>query len=248
MKDKPIVLYHIQWSGVFLSLFIGALFLAWHLLTMTDYLYSSVYNCVGIGENVATFGPQNVVRPHFELTNKQEHIRLFSNIVTAVHNDGAGLEKLTYHTPDGQVLGKFLTDAEIVHLQDVAHLVNVANALGSSALAVALLLLALLWWKNSKPPSLLRYNLRGLLVLLMLVGVILLAGSEKVFYQFHIWLFPEGHQWFFLYQESLMSMFMKAPDLFAYIAVEILIAAIVLYIGILIVINYLWSRPIDQSE
>mgnify|MGYP007022672661 CR=1 FL=1 len=36
-------------------------------------------------------------------------------------------------------------------------------------------------------------------------------------------------QWFFYYQESLMSTLMKAPDLFAGIAVQIALLAVIIY-------------------
>lgn len=237
MLSKGTLLHLLQWSGLFLSLFFSAFFIAWHLLSSASFFYSSLYDFVGVGENIRIYGPKNIVRPHFELTNKQEQERLFSKIVTAIHSNGEGLNQLNYHTPDGRELGPFLTDAEIVHLQDVAHLVNGVNLLGGCTLVSALVLLTLLWGQSSRPPPLFHYNIIGLIGLLLLIGIPLVLGSEYVFNQLHIWIFPEDHQWYFLYQESLMSMFMKAPDLFAYIAIEILLAGITLYAGMLLVLK-----------
>jgi hypothetical protein len=45
----------------------------------------------------------------------------------------------------------------------------------------------------------------------------------------HILVFPDDHQWFFYYQDSLMSTLMKAPDLFAGIAIQIVLVGLVLY-------------------
>jgi hypothetical protein len=46
----------------------------------------------------------------------------------------------------------------------------------------------------------------------------LLIGPVKAFYWLHTLVFPPGHEWFFYYEDSLMSTMMKAPDLFGYIA------------------------------
>lgn len=60
---------------------------------------------------------------------------------------------------------------------------------------------------------------------------ILLAvfGFETVFYQLHIWLFPADHQWFFYYEDSLMSTMMQAPVLFAYIGGSIAVLGTALF-------------------
>ena len=195
-----------------------------------------LYQPVGIGENIATYGPKNTVRPFFQLTDEQEHNRSFAAIVDAIHDDGRGLEQLTYHTPQGRELGPFLTTDEIIHLCDVARLVNGVNILGSSALLIAVSLLVLIIRRQEKLPSLQHYHLMGLFGLVALIGMVFIVGPENLFYQFHIWLFPENNQWFFYYEESLMSMFMRAPDLFAYIAVELLAVGLMLYAAMLLII------------
>ena len=53
--------------------------------------------------------------------------------------------------------------------------------------------------------------------------VFLIFGAKAIFYQMHVLIFPPDHQWFFYYQDSLMSTMMKAPDLFAGIALQILL-------------------------
>ena len=59
----------------------------------------------------------------------------------------------------------------------------------------------------------------GLLAVVSMLAVIAI-GTKKVFYTAHTLIFPAGHQWFFYYEESLMTMLMQAPDLFAAIAAE----------------------------
>jgi hypothetical protein len=57
---------------------------------------------------------------------------------------------------------------------------------------------------------------------------LLIAGPTQVFYQFHLWIFPADHQWFFYWQDSLMSTLMKAPVLFGGIAAVIALGALLL--------------------
>ena len=86
-------------------------------------------------------------------------------------------------------------------------------------LAAIIWLAALLWmfWKRIKLPSAKRLAVMSF-VWLGLIFLVLLLGPEKIFNQLHIWAFPEDNQWFFYYEESLMSTMMKAPHLFAYIS------------------------------
>ncbi|MDZ7747429.1 MAG: hypothetical protein U5K43_00040 [Halofilum sp. (in: g-proteobacteria)] len=55
------------------------------------------------------------------------------------------------------------------------------------------------------------------------------VGPVDLFYWLHEQVFPPDHQWFFHYQESLMSMMMRAPDLFG--AIAVLWLALTLVVG-----------------
>ncbi|MFN2223885.1 MAG: DUF1461 domain-containing protein, partial [Candidatus Promineifilaceae bacterium] len=46
------------------------------------------------------------------------------------------------------------------------------------------------------------------------------------------WICPPGHQWFFYYQDSLMTTMMKAPVLFAGIAAEWLVLTIAVFVAL----------------
>ena len=95
-----------------------------------------------------------------------------------------------------------------------------------------IILLTLLLRNRQQLPSV-KQLLAGLLGLGVVVVAVLVLGAEKVFYQFHVWIFPAGHQWFFYYEESLMSMMMKAPDLFGYIAIMLVVLAVIIQVGLL---------------
>jgi hypothetical protein len=66
-----------------------------------------------------------------------------------------------------------------------------------------------------------------------LMVTVLLLGPNKVFYRLHPLVFPPAHQWFFYYQDSLMSTMMQAPDLFGYIAVVWAALSMVVLVGLL---------------
>ncbi|MDH3713449.1 MAG: DUF1461 domain-containing protein [Gammaproteobacteria bacterium] len=209
--------------------FLVALFLAWHLLARADFFYATWYEVLDIDQTVATYGPRNRYRHGFANTDKREHQRLFAAIVTAIHDDGAGLEELQYFDTDSGVSSSFLTEAEIVHLRDVAMLINKVNAAGAAAVVVVLVLVAVIVVRRLPSPSLMRSHVGAAAVLAAAAALALNLGTEDVFYAMHEWVFPPDHQWFFYYQDSLMSTFMQAPNLFGYIALALAALAVTLY-------------------
>ena len=86
--------------------------------------------------------------------------------------------------------------------------------------------LAICRWRLAPPWRVWLPSLAGLA--LLSAGLLWGVGAEPLFYQLHHWWFPAGHQWFFYYEESLMSMMMKAPDLFGAIAAIWLALAVTL--------------------
>jgi len=106
------------------------------------------------------------------------------------------------------------------------------------AVVIFLLWWLLIFWQVfliRKRVSYVRHSALGLVsVLTMLIMITLVVfmvwGAKAIFYQLHIMIFPTDHQWFFYYQDSLMSTLMKAPDLFAGIAMQILGLSVVIFI------------------
>lgn len=222
-------LHRLLWTLVLLVALPVALLASWRLLAAADFLYPVWHDALGIDATIAEYGPRNSYRRDFELTTREERSRLFGAIVGAIHNDGDGLEALRYHNAQGDTIAPFLRPAEITHLQDVARLVNMLHFVAYGAIAFWGLALAWVYRLALPPPPLARYlaaigGVTGALVL-----VVITLGAREVFYALHTLVFPEDHQWFFYYEESLMTMLMKAPELFAVIAVEWLLLAVVCY-------------------
>lgn len=235
------------WTLFTLLAFLATLMLAWQLLAGVNFLYPVWYEVIGIDQTIATYGPRNPYRHQFENTSKAERARLFAAIVTAIHDQGKGLDTLSYHDPAGRVIDKLLTPPEITHLQDVARLVGMLRKIGWSAvLALPILLLPAVRWRLPMP-SVGRLMAIAAGVLLAIAGLIVLIGPVKVFYRLHTWIFPAGHAWFFYYEESLMTMLMQAPILFGYIAPTLAVLSLLLFPALLWLLRrwyrYLVSPP-----
>ena len=201
-----------------------------------NFAYPLLYDVIGVEQTIAKTGPQNLIRPGFHTTTRAERERVFAGIANAIRQDGRGLETLRYQNASGRDLGLLLTEAERVHLQDVARLVKRFEGLGVTASIVFVLLSWQRIHARQALPSARRLWLGCACVLGILVLVLLIVGPRAVFYALHEWIFPAGHQWFFYYQESLMSMMMRAPVLFGGIALiwvfMTLCAAALLYLAL----------------
>jgi len=142
-----------------------------------------------------------------------------------VHNSGTGLADIEYQPP-GKNARPLLHNAEVQHLQDVADFIDAGRVLFWVLLLLWLPLAWLCVWL--KPPPM-RWRL-GITVFTVgaVLAWLLIAGPTQVFYQLHVWLFPAENEWFFYWQDSLMSTLMKAPVLFGGIAAAIALGALLL--------------------
>lgn len=236
---------------LYLSLLVSALWLAWQLLVPVNFAYPLAYEVLDIDQHVATFGPQNRYKNDFALTTAREQKRLFGEIVKAIQHGGKGLREIAYITTGGQT-HTLLREAETVHLQDVANLITLLDRASWVCLAILAGTLAFMRHRNMPAPRG-KQILLGAGGFLLTVGVILLAfGPTQTFYWLHTQIFPEDHEWFFYYQDSLMTTLMKAPDLFGFIAGLWGLVAIALFgLGHWIVQSGIvqrgWALPRDKN-
>lgn len=211
----------ILWGGFLFLSFLVTLPASWWVLSKADFFYSPLYDNIGIAKHITKYAPQNMRgRMGFENTSKEERVALFHGIVEAINSHGEGLKNLSYDDTNlqkGHQSQQLLTQAEVIHLQDVANLLDKLKSLAIALIIFWIVIVAFLKFKKvTLPPT--KDLLVSTFVIIVLLSAVLLIGPEKVFNQLHIWVFPDNHQWFFYYEESLMSTMMKAPDLFAYIA------------------------------
>lgn len=240
-SKKSVVAFNLRSFFLLLIGFILALYASWMVSASLGYGYSWWYGFYDSEQHIAHYAPQNKYRQGFETTTVVEHKQLFQQIVDSVHNDGEGLVDIHYSYGDHQI--PLLHDAEVIHLQDVAHLINKLHVM-SLCLAIIFILLYI-----RHIVCLRRFGdlIRGrdqVLIAAVIAGTILsvflIFGAKAIFYQMHVLIFPVDHQWFFYYQDSLMSTMMKAPDLFAGIAVQILVPGGVFFALGLLLHRYLF--------
>ena len=227
--EKPS--HHLYWFVFLIMTFLVSLGASWMVLARANFAYPLLHDYAGIEENIEYYSHRSRIKPDFNQTTREERIQLFRGILDSIQQQGEGLEALAYHIKNGQEI-TLLTAAEVVHLQDVANLYDNVKKWVLLAFVIWFVLLVVQFKKHyslPKVPMLIRYAL----VLPVMLGIVLIVGTEKVFYKLHELVFPAGHQWFFYYEDSLMSMMMKAPDLFAYIAVMLVVLALVFTMGLL---------------
>ena len=204
------------WGGFLLLTFIITLPATWWGMSKANFFYSPLYEYIEIAEHIGKYAPRNSQgRSDFESTSKVDRVELFNGIVKAINNHGVGLNQLFYRGVNQQPK-KLLTQAEVIHLQDVANLLDKLKLLLIGFMLLWLIVISTLKFKKiNLPPG--KQLISSLLIILIFLGGLLALDPRRIFNQLHIWVFPNNHQWFFYYEESLMSTMMKAPDLFAYI-------------------------------
>ena len=228
------VIRQLRWLALFGGAVFTALFAAWHLLSAVNFLYPVWHKALHIEDTVRVYGPQNHNRHGFERTTPEEHARLFAAIVRGVENHGAGLEDIYYRDTDGHAIDRLLTAPEITHLRDVSRLIAALQIFGWSCALIFIAGFVSLRLKPAPAPRFKAFILYFSSCLLIGISGVLAIGAKKVFYKLHTWIFPPDHQWFFYYQDSLMTTLMKAPDLFAAIAAEWLLLTVLLALALLL--------------
>lgn len=232
----------------FLTSLYGALTLfaacgvTWVLLYTADFAYPTIHDVSGIAEGIDTYGPKNRFKVGFGDTTREQRIEIFEQINIAVHNGGQGLNAIMYESPSSGGVQKLLREPEVVHLQDVANLIDALRLFLLTALVAWIGTVVFFLSKNKALPSL-KGQLVGLLGVVFVATVaVLIIGAERVFNTLHIWIFPDDHQWFFYYQESLMSTLMLAPRLFGWIAVLWVAIMVMCFFGVNLGTHYLQRR------
>ena len=202
--------------------------LGWQGMRLQQFHFDFLYDAMAIADHIAQYAPQNRHFLGFEQLSKAQHVELFNGIAIAIEQHGQGLADLSFRSTYG--VQPLLTQAEIVHLIDVARLITFFNysAIYASLLAVCLIAFVILTRRahplSQRFPPLSRRGLLSVYVGLVsiLILSLLLLGPTTVFYWLHDVVFPAQHQWFFYYQDSLMTTLMKAPDLFGMISIGLL--------------------------
>jgi len=204
-----------------------------------NYGYAFWYQQLGIEAHIAKFAPQNRQgKSGFESTDYESRYQLFAGISEAVNNGGEGLRSLSYTSTDGSTQ-LLLTDPEAVHLEDVAKLIDLLVPMGWVALALLVVLAVAARVGKMVLPGIGKSLLTLIIIAMLCASVIFAVGAHDVFKAMHEMVFPDDHQWFFYYQDSLMTTLMKAPDIFFAIGAAWAILASVIYLVLTLLLQAL---------
>jgi hypothetical protein len=182
----------------------------------------------------------------FEKTTKAERERVFAEIAKSIRSSGEGLAQIHYKV-EGEADKILLTEDEVLHLQDVSKLIDLAAfaVIPAWLILIGLIIRSI---KTNKPLPSVMQQLIGFTCVSVLIGIVLaVVGPKAVFTQLHIWVFPANHKWFFYYQDSLMSTMMHAPVLFAGIAAEWALLATVFFVVLQLIVKQSVDRKIARS-
>ncbi|NRA82878.1 MAG: DUF1461 domain-containing protein [Gammaproteobacteria bacterium] len=217
------------WPIFCLSLLIFCLGLSWQAHRAVNFAYPVWYKLLNIQQHVTEFAPKNNFNKHdFPVLDTTQHLQMFAQINQQIHSDGTGLGSIKYINSQGSEQ-PLLTDSEIIHLTDVSILINTLSWLWLFNI-IPLTVGGFVYYhqKIQQPAPKQQWQLLIIATVIPVISVGVI-GFTKIFYYLHQWVFPDNHQWFFYYQDSLMSTMMKAPDLFAAIGVTIVIVAVPIF-------------------
>lgn len=218
-----------SWLCCCLFLLVFSLGLSWQVNKSVNFFYSFWYSQLNIEQTIKKYVPQNTMgKQDFANTDTQQHLHSFNQIVDEIHNNGKGLKQLVYLNSNQQERS-LLTSAEVIHLKDVSELINQLRSLSGINLLLLVITIGLIYRVKQPKPRTKERFIAVILPSVALFTVLSVFGFTDVFYYLHTLVFPDNHQWFFYYQESLMSSLMKAPDLFAAIALSLSAIAGIIY-------------------
>lgn len=207
-----------------------SLYSAWYASYSNYFFFPVVYEIEDIHGNVLEYAPKNRKgKKDFAYVASGLHLKLFAEMLKSVEKGGEGLADITY--PSGNSEKKlFLTHAEVVHLQDVADLLSFFKSFFRLFLVILTAVAAAMIFGGIWPfyTRNMLYTLGGFALLMFVL--ISRFGFVKVFYRLHVMVFPKGHQWFFYYEDSLMSTILKAPDSFADFGVILAVFAVIFFV------------------
>ena len=228
--------------GLTLALLVSCLYVSWQVLSQANFLYDQIYEHNNLEAHVKEFAPQNRNgKDNFALTTKAERVQVFSEIAREINTGGGGLGEIAY-TPSGSAdVTKFLIDAERDHLQDVADLVSTLKPIGAGIASLLIAFYGFCWYYKVsryrylwRPPGLFISLLQIASLAILCMVITFALGPQETFYLLHEWAFSDKAQWFFYFEDSLMTTLMP----------EVVFANIAALLGIATAATWLISNMV----
>tara|TARA_R110000737_G_scaffold61109_3_gene88107 strand:- start:1925 stop:2731 length:807 start_codon:yes stop_codon:yes gene_type:complete len=241
---KALFFRQLLWCVFAIALIIFSLGISWQANKSANFFYGFWYQTLEIHAVINKNVPKNSQgKRDFPVDDFELHQEKFADIVQAIHQQGMGLDDITY-LGHHDIAQKLLTVSEVQHLQDVANLLSSMVKFWWGNLFFLLMLVVFYCRKKNQQTLPTSHQLivasaskmptgkQKLIVLasfvLLVIFMLWLWGFTPIFYYLHTVIFPADHQWFFYYNESLMATIMKAPDIFAAIATQLVVVALLI--------------------
>jgi hypothetical protein len=221
---------------------------SWQILSQVNFLYGSIYQHNNLEAHINEFAPLNRNnKESFARTTNEERIRVFNDIAYEINSDGEGLSKISYTYPGSEAPTIFLIDEEKDHLLDVANLVAKLKPIGAAVATLLIIFYGVCWYYKVsqyrylwRPAGVISSLIKILSITALLVGVTYVIGPQKTFYLLHEWAFSDKAQWYFYFEDSLMTTLM--PEVvFANIAVLLILSTLCIWL----LAHFLLRRLLD---
>ena len=230
-----------------ITLFIVCLFLAWKSLSTVNFFFDRLYKFHAIDEQIEKYAPQNRNKTNFEITSSTEHHRIFAEIVSSINSRGDGLAEIEYFSTSGEKIDTFLTEDELTHLKDVSQLVVSSEQLVLILISLLVIFYGFCFYYKAsrsryfwKPVGTILSFSTMILTIILGAGIVMVIGPRTVFHILHELLFAGKGQWFFYYQESLMTTLLP-ESLFGTIAVMLVVAAFIYWM----ILNFILQKILE---
>ncbi len=234
------------WLLLFPGLLVISLYLSWQVLASQNFLYGFFYDHTELEEFIEYFAPMNRYKPEFQYTNREERIRLFSEVLKSVEDEGKGLEKIVFYSSQGKRLGVLFHEREINHLRLVSSLIEKFKWFAYLNFFIVFCCIWIILGRRIQAPEAQRIVIAYTGLLIVVIALVMLISPARIFTLFHQIFFPETDQWFFYYQDSLMTTLMMAPKLFGYFAMVWSLLACVFFLALGIVVWFWLSKSVKK--
>ena len=234
--------------GLTFALLISCLYMSWQILSQANFLYDQIYDLNDLENHINKYAALNRNgKESFAFTDKAERVQIFNDIVREINTGGEGLASISFVGTGEATKTPFLIAEERDHLRDVAKLVTSLKPLGA-LLAIALIAFYGFCWYYKvsryqyfwRPSGIFVSLFQIAAVVALCVAITFALGPQQTFYLLHNLAFSDKAQWYFYFQDSLMTTLM--PEVvFGNIAA--LIAVLTIFNWLLI--NFILRRLLD---
>jgi len=223
--------------GLTLALLISCLYMSWQVLSQANFLYDQIYDHNHLENHINEYAALNRNgKESFALTDKAERVRIFNDIAREINTGGEGLATISFVGNGEATRIPFLIAEERDHLRDVANLVTSLKPLGALLASALIAFYGFCWYYKVsryqylwRPTGIFVSLFQIAAVVTLCVAITFALGPQKTFYLLHDWAFSDKAQWYFYFEDSLMTTLMP----------EVVFGNIAALIAVLTVFNWL---------